>query len=307
MICLPYQLFCNASISFQSHFISCILHSALLMSTAQVAAASDITEIKCTTLKNCYQVFSHTLSVRLLIVQPISCSKHVTSLRNCSCIVVSSFLGVHLPLGCSQNKATVWKRQLSSTQCPTSSSHCKVHADHVLVTWMKMCITNSFLRQKSWTNISVQMNYTYSYVLRKLPENWPIGDGLLHHDNAAVNSALSVQIFQPIRPQQLPHTLQAPMSAYIFLFSKTLSHGGGKEISWHQHDQEQLQAILAQLWTQKLGDASNSDSRIGLAASSLGNTLQATPSLKKCGHRCGGTKKIVSDTTITHQSFLCRY
>lgn len=58
----------------------------------------------------------------------------------------------------------------SCTQGPTSSSHCKVHADHVLVTWMKMCITNSFLRQKSWTNISVQMYYTYSYMCFK---NYP--------------------------------------------------------------------------------------------------------------------------------------
>jgi len=30
------------------------------------------------------------------------------------------------------------------------------------------------------------------HVFQKLPKNWPIGDGLLHHDNAAVNSALSV-------------------------------------------------------------------------------------------------------------------
>ena len=101
--------------------------------------------------ENCYHVFSHTLSVYLLSVWLISCSKQVTPLRNCSSIVVSSFLGVHLPLGCSRNKATVWKRQLSYTQGPTSSSHCKVHDDHVLVTWMEMCITNSFLRQNSWT------------------------------------------------------------------------------------------------------------------------------------------------------------
>jgi len=104
MICLPHQLFCPANISFQFYFISCILHFALLMFTTQVAAASDTTEIKCTTLKNCYHVVSHTLRVRLLTVRLISFSKHVT-LQNCSCIVVSSFLGVYLPLGCSRNKA----------------------------------------------------------------------------------------------------------------------------------------------------------------------------------------------------------
>lgn len=134
MTCLPHQLFCPASISFQFYFISCILHFELLMFTTQAAAASDITEIKCATLKNCYHVVSHTLNVRLLTVQLISCSKHVTLLRNCSCIVVSCFLGVNLPLVCSRNKATVWKRQSSCTQGPISSSHCKLHADHVLVT-----------------------------------------------------------------------------------------------------------------------------------------------------------------------------
>jgi hypothetical protein len=39
--------------SFQFYFISNILQSALLMFTTQVAAVSDITEIKCTTLKYC--------------------------------------------------------------------------------------------------------------------------------------------------------------------------------------------------------------------------------------------------------------
>lgn len=122
---------------------------------------------KCATLKNCYHVISHTLGMCLLTAQLISCSKQVTLLRNCSCIVVSSFLGVHLSLGCSRNKATVWKRQSSCTQGPTRSSHCKVHADHVLVTWMEMCITNFFLRQKSWTDISVQTYYTNNYVCCK--------------------------------------------------------------------------------------------------------------------------------------------
>lgn len=126
-ICLPHQLFWPANISFQYYFISCILQSPLLTFTIQVAATTDITEIKCATLKNYYHAFSHNLRVRLLTVRLISCSKHVTPLRNCRCIVVSSFLGVHLTLGCSRNKATVWKRQSSCTQGPTSSSHCKVY------------------------------------------------------------------------------------------------------------------------------------------------------------------------------------
>jgi hypothetical protein len=65
-ICLPYQLFWPTSISFQFYFISCTLHSALLMFTTQVAAITDIIEIKCATLKNCYHDFSYNLSVCLL-------------------------------------------------------------------------------------------------------------------------------------------------------------------------------------------------------------------------------------------------
>jgi len=41
----------RSSTSFQFYIISNILHSKLLMFTTQVAAACDITEIKCTTLK----------------------------------------------------------------------------------------------------------------------------------------------------------------------------------------------------------------------------------------------------------------
>ena len=55
-----HQLFCRANISFQFYFIICILPSALPMFTTQMAVVNDITEIKCTTLKNCYHVFSHT-------------------------------------------------------------------------------------------------------------------------------------------------------------------------------------------------------------------------------------------------------
>ena len=81
-----YRLFCCASSNFQFYFVSLILHYAVLMFSTQVAATSDITENKCTALKNWYDIFSHTkmmqlvcfFSLHLLIGHLISYSKWVT-------------------------------------------------------------------------------------------------------------------------------------------------------------------------------------------------------------------------------------
>jgi hypothetical protein len=63
LLCL-HQLFLRASISFKFYFVSSILHSALPIFATQVTAASDITGITRTTLKNCYHVPSHTTKMR---------------------------------------------------------------------------------------------------------------------------------------------------------------------------------------------------------------------------------------------------
>lgn len=67
-VCL-HRLFRRAVISFKFFSFSCILRSVLPMNTEQVADALDITDIKCTTLKDCHHVdlFSDTTKVRAIV------------------------------------------------------------------------------------------------------------------------------------------------------------------------------------------------------------------------------------------------
>jgi len=75
-VCL-HQLFRRASISYKFYFVFSILHSALPKLATQVAAASDITGITCTTPKNCYHVPSHTTKMPA----PIPCPQRALDNR----------------------------------------------------------------------------------------------------------------------------------------------------------------------------------------------------------------------------------
>jgi len=166
-----------------------------------------------------------------------------------------------------------------------------------------MCITNSFLRQKSLNqhfcadvlHLQLRAKMTWELVHRR----WVAPPWQCCRSFCSVCANFPAKKATTVAPQPSGSCV----SLYIFIFFKTQPGNEGKEISWHQHDQEQLQAILAAFWTQKLANASNSDSRTGLTASSLGNTLQATPQgLKKCGHKCGETKKKICLRFFNHPS-----
>lgn len=101
-----HRLFSRADISYQFYFVSSVLRSAPPKFTAQLSAASDIAEIKCTTLKIYYHYsviqrrckqLARFPSVQLLIGQMNFCSKWATLLGNSGCVEVSNFLGVLLP------------------------------------------------------------------------------------------------------------------------------------------------------------------------------------------------------------------
>jgi len=101
-----HRLFSRAGTSYQFYFVSGIISSTRPTFTAQLSAVSDIAEIKCTTLKNCYhysviqgkcEKLTRFLRVRLLIGQLNFCSKWAKLLGNSGCVEVSSFLGVLLP------------------------------------------------------------------------------------------------------------------------------------------------------------------------------------------------------------------
>jgi hypothetical protein len=85
--------------------------------------------------------------------------------------------------------------------------------------------------------------------------------------------------FQPIRPRQFPIPSRLPMSANdFFLFPKLNLAVRGRRVHAIRMIQDQLQAILAELYTEMLENASNNGISTGLAASShKESTLHATP------------------------------
>ena len=79
----------------------CLLHKWQLSMTLQKLSAQHWKTVTMysVTQRSCDQTVP-SLSTCLLTVRLISCSKQVTLLANCRYLVVSSFLGVSLPLGC---------------------------------------------------------------------------------------------------------------------------------------------------------------------------------------------------------------
>jgi hypothetical protein len=69
-------------------------------------------------------------------------------------------------------------------------------------------------------------------VLEICPEKWHTGDGLHHHDNAAIHFALPMQKFPANSATTVaPHPSTSHVSLPCFSFSKTQSGSEGKVIS----------------------------------------------------------------------------